>query len=162
MGNRIGNNLVHTGENQELVAALVAQSVSFVIVGGLAISWHSAERTADDLDILVDNSQHNDQSISAALVQLGFDCPPSGSFLSLGIQMPLKRRFYADILTPRSGAPSFLECYEDSVPALLFNIPVRVASIPTLIALKQFAAAQSRDSHAKHMADIEILHRAAA
>ena len=162
MGNRIGHNLVHTGENQRLVAALVAQNVNFLIVGGLAVAWHVHEREADDLDILVEDTEINDQRISDALVRLGFEPSPPGKFLTPGVQMPLKSGFYADILTPKVGAPNFSDCYSDSVQAHLFDIPIRVASIPTLIALKEFSIRQSRDSHDKHMADLALLHRAAA
>ena len=162
MGNRIGDNLVHTGENKELIAALVSQDVRFVIIGGLAISWHFEERVADDLDILIENSEHNDRGMSEVLVQLGLDRPAPGQFLRPGLLMPLKKHFYADILTPRVGAPSFADCYESAAQARLFHIPVRVASVPALIALKEFAATQSLDSHAKHMTDLAILRGSAA
>lgn len=162
MSNRCGDNLMHAGANQRLVAALVAEGVRFIVIGGLAMSWHCPEREADDLDVLLDNSEQNDDRISNALVQLGFNRPPEGKFLSPGVQMPLKHEFYADLLTPQIDSPSFNQCYADSLLTKLFDIPVRVASINTLIVLKEHAIAHAKQGCDKHVGDLTLLRKAAA
>ena len=50
---RFNDNLVHWHSNEELLRALVAENVDFVLIGGLAVAWYCESRQADDLDLLV-------------------------------------------------------------------------------------------------------------
>jgi hypothetical protein len=157
MSNRIGDNLVHFEANAELVRALTGSGVRFVVVGGLAVAWHCAERTADDMDLLVEPTPENSGRISRVLTRLGLSGHSSTSFAKLGLQVPLKSTYYAELLTPKEGTVSFDTANAAAVEAKLFNIPIRIASVSTLIAMKQQAATSADAQRDKHLKDIALL-----
>jgi len=162
MNNRIGDNLVHFGANEELVRALSDAGVKFVVIGGLAVAWHCPERQADDMDLLVDPSAENSARIVAALVKLRLHGFTVDSFARLGLQVPLKGNYYAELLTPTREAPPFVETEAQAVHAKLFNISVRVASVPALIAMKRHAVQVATEQREKHFKDIALLEGHAA
>ena len=131
--NRTGDNLTCTGSNEGVVRALARNDVEFVLVGGLAVAWHCANRLADDMDLLVNPTPENSERIFLALSSLRLDGFMKGSFTRFGLQAPLKQVHYADLLTPSKSGPSFAEVAADAVAGKLFNIPVRVASVHSLI-----------------------------
>jgi hypothetical protein len=51
----------------EVLAALLAAHVDFVIVGGAAVQWHGVERPRHDLDIFIRPSEKNAVALKAAL-----------------------------------------------------------------------------------------------
>jgi hypothetical protein len=155
--NKIGDTLIHTGANKELVLAFVANGVEFVIIGGLAVSWYCADRKADDMDILVNPTPENSARISQALDGLYMNGYTSDSFTKPGLQAPLKQLYYAELLTPQKDGPTYSEVAKDAVEAKLFNIPVRLASVVSLIRLKEQAVASAEAQKDKHLKDIERL-----
>ena len=155
--NRIGENLICTGTNQEVVEALVQNGAEFVVVGGLAVSWHCANRVADDMDLLVNPTRSNSERLSGALNALHLNGFTNDSFARPGIQAPLKQLHYADLLTPRVDGPTYSEVAADAVDAKLFNIPVRVASVRSLIRLKENTVTSLDVEKEKHVEDIELL-----
>ena len=157
MNNRIGDNLIHFGTNEELVSALVSANVRFIVIGGLAVAWHCLTRQADDMDLLVEPSAENSKQISLALTKLQLNGFSDESFAKPGLQVPLKNHYYAELLTPSDDGPKFSELESQAVDAKLFNIPVRVASISTLIAMKQRAAQIEPAQSEKHLRDIRLL-----
>lgn len=159
MNNRIGNNLVHFAANKELVRTLMQNGVRFVVVGGLAIAWHCPERQADDMDLLVDPTPQNSAKVAAALAKLRLLGFTPESFAKQGLQVPLKGSYYAELLTPRQDGLSFAEVEANAVDANLFNVPVRLASVPTLISMKKDAARSAGEQQAKHLKDIELLEK---
>ena len=56
--NWVGNLRTHVSVNEELIRTFVIRNVAFVI-GGLAIAWYSADRQADDMNLLVDSTLKN-------------------------------------------------------------------------------------------------------
>lgn len=157
MNNRIGDNLVHFGANEPLVRALVDAGVRFIVIGGLAVAWHCSERQADDMDLLVDPSAENSARIAAVLTKLHLNGFSVESFARPGVQVPLKRNYYAELLTPRQDSPEFSEFEAHAVDAKLFSIPVRLASASTLIAMKKCAAQVEPAQSEKHLRDISLL-----
>jgi hypothetical protein len=155
--NRFGDTLIHTGSNEELVRAFVSGDVEFVVIGGLAVAWHCPDRQADDMDLLVNPTSENSKRIARILNSLGLQGHNEGTFMKLGVQAPLKERHYAELLTPRLDGPSYSEVAGDSATASLFTVPVRVASIASLIKLKQHAVASLETEVGKHMGDIKRL-----
>lgn len=162
MNNRIGDNLVHFGGNEELVRALSDAGVKFVVIGGLAVAWHCPECQADDMDLLVDPSAENSARIVAALAKLRLHGFTADSFTRLGLQVPLKGNYYAELLTPTRESPSFVVTEAQAVHAKLFNISVRVASVPVLIAMKRHAVQVAAEQREKHFKDIALLEGLAA
>jgi hypothetical protein len=157
MNNRIGNNLVHFAANNELVRILIQNGVKFVVVGGLAMAWHCPERQADDMDILIDPTPQNSAKVAVALAKLRLQGFTPESFSKQGLQVPLKGDYYAELLTPRQDGMTFAEVEANSVQANLFNIPIRLASIKTLILMKKYAALSAGEQQTKHLKDIELL-----
>ncbi len=157
--NKVGDTLIHTGENEELVRAFVNDGIEFILVGGLAVAWYCAERQADDMDLLVNPTRENSQRIHRVLTNLGLSCHRRDSFTRPGLQVPLKSRHYADLLTPKPTGPTFPEVEKDAINAKLFNTPIRLASQAMLIRMKDQAIASEEASIEKHRQDIECLQK---
>ncbi|MDD5410488.1 MAG: hypothetical protein PHF31_03600 [Methylobacter sp.] len=155
--NKIGDTLIHVGANEELVRVFAANSVEFIIIGGLAVAWYCDDRQADDMDLLVNPTTENSARISRALDGLHMNSYTSDSFTKPGLQVPLKRLYYAELLTPQKDGPTYFEVAKDAVDAKLFNIPVRLASVASLIRLKELAVASAETQKDKHIRDIERL-----
>jgi hypothetical protein len=155
--NRVGDNLIHFGANEDLVRRLLGAGVDFIVIGGLAMAWHCPSRKADDMDLLVRPENENSERISRVLDVLGFVGHFQEAFASLGRQMPIKQQYYAELLTPEMDGPSYDEIFQSSVEGKLFGMPVRIASIQAMIALKRRALNAANAQRAKHMADLELL-----
>lgn len=163
--NRVGDTLICTGSNEEIINAFAAHRVNYVVVGGLAVAWYCADRQADDMDLLVDSTPDNSVRIAQALATLPYlnsSCFGSNSFIRPGLQVPLKSYYYAELLTPRKEGPSFSEVAEQAVNAKLFQKPVLIASPASLIRMKEQAVASADKERDKHLKDIERLRKYAA
>jgi hypothetical protein len=160
--NRIGDSLFHSKANEPLVQALVAAGVKFVVIGGLAVSWYCPTRQADDMDLLIEPTVENSTRIANLLARLGNTGFGSEAFAKLGLQVPLKVQFYAELLTPQLGTATFREIEATAVDAKLFSIPVRLASVAVLVQMKKHAAASAAEQQAKHLNDIALLEQHAA
>jgi hypothetical protein len=160
--NKIGDTLIHYGPNEELVRAFIDGGVEFVVIGGLAVAWYCIDRQADDMDLLVNPTSENSKRIARALDGLHMSGFSADSFAKPGLQVPLKQRHYAELLTPRNVGPTYSEIAKLSVDAKLFHIPVRLASVASLILLKEQAIASGGALSDKHLKDIECLKRVAA
>ncbi|WP_151214062.1 hypothetical protein [Pseudomonas fluorescens] len=156
--NRIGDNLICFGANEEIVQALVANNVEFAVVGGLAVAWYCPEREADDMDILINPTPQNSERVFHALSGLNIMEINPDSLSKEGVQIQLKNYHYADIITPPKGGPTFDEIISDSIEGHLFNKPIRIPSIAKLIVLKEHTIATAQCS--KHLKDIELLRHA--
>lgn len=155
--NRIGDSLFCTGANEELIRALTSNAAEFIVIGGLAVAWHCPNRQADDMDLLVNPTLDNSDRICRALSKLNLSGYSSTSFARPGLQVPLKQIHYAELLTPREGDPSYSEVAADAVEAKVFNIPVRVASVASLIRQKERAVVSGESGKDKHLTDIQLL-----
>ena len=56
---------------EELLSALIAHSVRYVVVGGHAIAVHAQPRATKDLDIFIDRRPENAKAVYAALAAFG-------------------------------------------------------------------------------------------
>ena len=155
--NRVGDTLIHFSANEELIRSFVDNAVEFVVIGGLAVSWYCASRQADDMDLFVNPSHENSARISQSLNSFNMSGFTSDSFTKLGLQVPLKKYFYAELLTPQKDGPTYSDIANNAVNAKLFNIPVRLASLMSQIQLKELAVASAETQRDKHIKDIECL-----
>lgn len=73
------------------------------------------------------------------------------------MQLPLKTRHYAEILTPRVDGPSYESVAQSAVQGKVFGISTRIASVASLIELKKLAVASENAAMQKHLRDIELL-----
>jgi hypothetical protein len=157
--NRFGDSLQHTGSNAELVHALTAKHVEFVLVGGLAVAWYCSERSADDMDLLLNPTPENSARVSSALSSVRLHGFSDESFTRPGVQIPLKQHFYAELLTPRAEGPTYSEALVGAEKAKLFDRLVDVASAAVLIRMKELAATSAETQRDKHAKDIECLRK---
>lgn len=158
--NRIGDTLVHFGSNEDLVRHLLVAEVEFVVIGGLAISWYCPDRQADDMDLLVNPTEENSVRIAKALDDLGLEGHLPDSFVTLGRQVTLKQHHYAELLTPEKDGPQYSEISASAVPGKLFGMPVRIASVQSLVGLKRRALDAANRQREKHMSDLALLQNA--
>jgi hypothetical protein len=159
---RINDNLIHWHSNEELVKALVAHSVDFVLIGGLAVAWYCDSRRADDMDLLVAPTLDNSQRIYQALFSLGLSNFESDSFAERAVRATIRDRYHAELLTPAIGGPDYAEVVQSSEPAKLFGVSIRVPSRGMLVRLKLHSIAAKHDGREKHLADVELLLKGAA
>ena len=155
--NRVGDTLIHTGSNRALIEMFASVGVEFLLIGGLATAWYCLDRQADDMDLLVNPSTENSARIARALTKLGISGFSPESFTRLGLQVPLKQTLYAELLTPEPSAKSYAEMAAMASEASLFETPIRVASIQTLIYLKERAIAVAGADTKKHVEDVRVL-----
>jgi hypothetical protein len=154
---RFNDKLIHWHSNEELVRALVAHSVDFVLIGGLAVAWYCDSRQADDLDLLVAPTPENSHRIFQALLSLNLSNFDIDSFTKPGVQARVTERYYAELLTPSTGGPGYTEIAQSSEPAKLLGVPIRVPSRAMLVRLKLYAIAAKHAGREKHLADVELL-----
>ena len=157
--NRVGDTLIHTGSNAELVRVLASSGVEFILVGGLAVAWYCSDRVADDMDLLVNPTPANSARISKVLDGLRMRGYSEKSFTKPGLQVPLKQMHYVELLTPRKDGPSYSEAANDAADAKVFGIPILVASPAVLIRMKEQAATSAEEQRDKHLKDIERLRK---
>jgi hypothetical protein len=161
--NKVGDTLLHFGSNEVLIRALIADDVEFILIGGLAISWYCSDRQADDMDLLVNPTPENSARIFKCLIGLdglnmsGFK---PDSFAKFGLQIPLKGLYYAELLSPQKDGLTYYEVVNDALEAKLFNIPVKLASVASLIRLKEQVLVSENGQAEKHVADIKRLQNA--
>ena len=154
---RFNDNLTHWHSNEELLRALVAESVDFVLIGGLAVAWYCESRQADDLDLLVAPTPENSDRIYRALLSLSLSNFDVDTFAKTAVRVRLEQRYHAELLTPATGGPAYAEIVQSSVPAKLLNVPIRVPSRAMLVRMKLWAIAANHDGREKHLADVELL-----
>jgi len=157
--NRIGDNLHHSGSNEELVKALVKFDAEFILIGGLAVSWYCSSRQADDMDVLVNPTKENSLKVSNALCSLSIPINDfkKDSFSKDGVQAPIKKHYYADIITPVKGGLTYEEIMISTVIGNIFNIPINIPSIENLIKLKESTVASEEKEMSKHQEDLRLL-----
>jgi hypothetical protein len=138
----------------DLLRALLAADVRFMVVGAYAVGIHGRPRATKDLDVWVEPSVENAPKVIRAL--LDFGAPLMGLTASdievpgVGLQIG-KEPLRIDILTKVSG-PSFAEAWAGRIDAP-FGDGVRcpVIGLDALIANKR-AAARPQD-----LADVDAL-----
>lgn len=56
---------------EELLSALIAHKVRYVVVGGHALAVHAQPRATKDLDVFIDRKHENAKAVYAALAEFG-------------------------------------------------------------------------------------------
>jgi hypothetical protein len=145
--------------NQRLLEAFSEANVPFLVIGGLAVHFHVRERVADDLDLVVAPTEEAGRRLLVTLAAVGHP----GHFTleeyaqhSRPAGFPLKNEFYADIFKAEPWF-DFAEHWNEAHDALVFNTPVKVASIRALL----LRLSRLDDPEQKRLRDMELLRRAA-
>ena len=141
---------------QEIFAALAEADARYVVVGGLAVILHGHLRATRDLDLVIGLEPNNCASALAALAKVGLQ--PRLPVTMQDFADPEKRRDWAEqrnmqvfqLWQPGNPLRSvdvfvrepmdFDELWNGSSIKDLDGVPIRVAGIRHLIAMKQVAA----------------------
>jgi len=150
-----------------LLTLLTAARARFVVVGGLAVVLHGFDRLTADVDVVIDLSVDHAKSVIAALV--------AGGYRSLAPVDPMqfadasKRAEWQathgmtvfsmwDTTQRRPSVDLFVESpipfetlYAESVPVDVKGLPVRLAALSHLIAMKKLAG------RPQDLTDIELI-----
>jgi hypothetical protein len=134
---------------ERLLRTLDAHSVDFVVVGGLAAIAHGARRMTLDLDVVPRPDAANYARLAAAVRELGVaaETVVDGTFqqldprddVDLARSRNLSLRTAAgqlDVLNDARAAPAYDELAARSVQLAVAGIPVRVAGLDDLVAMK--------------------------
>lgn len=138
---------------RDMLHALSAEKVRFLIVGAYAMAAHGYPRATMDIDIWVMPSPRNADAVLRALNRFGAplhnltkeDLQKDGTIFQIGVA---PRRI--DIITEASGL-RFKEAYRRSLSINIEGIEVHIPSIDDLIRNKR-AAGRTKD-----LADAEAL-----
>lgn len=155
MGDEIGPSWP-TLRVRDLLAALTAGGVDFVVVGGIAAVLHGSPTITHDLDIVFENSPDNRERLGTVLTGLGAkpfgiddELPFSADARTLDrIQLLTLETFAGriDVMHPPAGSPSYDDLRSAARLTEIEGIDrkVPVAAIDDLIAMKR-AAGRSKD-----------------
>jgi len=140
---------------RDLLAALTASGVRFLVVGAHALAAHGVPRVTGDLDLWVASSPVNASSVWRALADFGAPlatldvterdfCTPD-RVVQLGLPP-----YRIDLMTSISGV-AFEEAWEGRLPGTLFGVPVSFLGRDAFI-LNKRASGRPKD-----LADIRSL-----
>jgi hypothetical protein len=140
---------------RDMLDALRAADVHFLVVGAFAMAAHGVPRATGDIDLFIDATPENAARLIEALRDFGAPLDQHGvtaaDFERPGrvyqIGLPPNR---IDILTRIDGL-TFAEAARDALPATLFGVAVRVPSLRAIIANK------TASGRPKDLVDVEVL-----
>jgi len=139
---------------ETLLNALRSSEVSFVIVGGIAATFHGSSRLTNDLDVVYERSAVNYERVTRALAP--FDpylrgAPPGLPFrfdvetIKRGLNFTLRTSSGdIDLLGELTGVGTYADVLGQSVEAELFGSTCRFINLDGLIRSKR-AAGRAKD-----------------
>lgn len=140
----------------DLLAALVAGGVRFLVVGAHALAVHGVPRGTQDLDVWIDPAPENAARAWSALATFGAplgalgvspeDLQRPGTVIQLGL--PPDR---IDVLTGISGVDAFADAWDDRVEHVVRGLRVPFLGRATLLRNKRASGRR------KDLADVETL-----
>lgn len=131
-------------EAREVLTALVAEGVDFVLIGSMAMAAQGLPRATHDMDFFVSPARENIEKLKRALRTL-FDDPNvdeidaaelAGEYPAVEY-VPPHARFSMDILTRLGEAFVYEDLVAGSEFILLGELPVRVATPQMLYRMKK-------------------------
>ncbi len=131
---------------KEFVECLNSNSVEYLIVGALAVSWHGFPRYSADIDVLVGTSSRNAARLLTAIRQFGFaslditleDFAVSGRVIQLG-----REPHRIDLLTSISGV-TFEEAWQSRCAGTIDGVTVNFIGRTALLRNKE-ATGRAKD-----------------
>ena len=137
-----------------LLSALKNESVSFIIIGGVAATLHGSARLTNDLDVVYERSPENIERLARALAPLNpylRGAPPGLPFrfdpptIKRGLNFTLTTDLGdLDLLGELTGVGSFAAVARESIEATLFGTDYRFINLDGLIRSKR-AAGRAKD-----------------
>lgn len=141
---------------REILAALDAHDVRYVLIGGLAAVLHGAPHVTTDVDVVPEDAKHNLDRLSAALKDLGARIrvtgEPEGVPFDHSSESLARVRIWnlqtdlgdLDLTFEPSGTKGYDDLVRDAVVMQVRGISVAVASLADVIRSKE-AAGRPRD-----------------
>ena len=155
----------------DLFSALHRRRVDYVLIGGLAVSLHGIERATMDIDISIAMTPANTAALIGAAQELRLQpVLPVGLETLADIGQLERWRKERDLLAFALRTPdiagvtvdillfpevSYPDLSARAIELQVNDVPVRLASIPDLIALKQAAARPIDLSDVEHLRKIQ-------
>jgi predicted nucleotidyltransferase len=149
---------------ERLLQALDRHGVDFVVVGGLAAIAHGARRTTLDVDLVPRPGPQNFERLVEAVAELGVEQETAvdGAFQTIhprdDVDLARSRNVSLrtgsgrlDVVNEPRAAPPYDELVARSVELRIAGVPVRVAGLDDLIAMK---TALGRPRDLQDVADI--------
>ena len=140
-----------------ILAALERQQVRFVLIGGVAMSFHGSSHVTDDVDVCYGRDADNLTALVNALAPhhprlrgAPEDLPFLWDTRTLknGLNFTLATDLGAvDLLGEAAGSPAFEVLWGRAIIVDVLGLAVRVASLNDLIAMKQAAGRPKDQSH---------------
>jgi hypothetical protein len=137
-----------------LLAALAEHDVDFVVIGGIAGGAHGSAYPTYDLEVAYARDDDNLERLASAVRALGArlrGAPPDVPFQLDAKALKAGANFTfvtdlgdLDILADPAGAPAYELLKAGATTADIRGLPVRVASLDHLIAMKE-AAGRTKD-----------------
>jgi hypothetical protein len=151
---------------QQILAAFAEQNVRVVMIGGVAMRLHGSAHITDDVDFCYARDRANLDALARALAphhpklrgapdDLPFiwDTRTLQGLLNITLKTDIG---IVDMLGEAAGVDSFEGLWNRSVLMEAHGLPVRVASIDDLIAMKRAA---NRVKDRNHILELEALRR---
>jgi hypothetical protein len=135
---------------ERIVAALNANDVAYVIVGGLAVAAHGVIRATRDVDLVPEPSTENLDRLAATLVDLGAEHPVDGTLsgpaLARPVSFKLRTRFGdTQVLNRMPAIPAYAKLRAAAIRVDIGNGAIAVVcSLADLRAMK-VASGRPRD-----------------
>ena len=138
----------------ELLRALVARGVDFVVVGGLAMIGHGSTRPTYDVDICYATDPVNLEALAAVMVELGAKLrgvheevpfvPDARTLRQTSILTLTTPEGEIDLLVGPAGAPTYSELRQRARRIDVDGVAVLIASLDDLESMKR-AAGRPKD-----------------
>jgi hypothetical protein len=146
---------------QELVAALNAADVAYVIVGGIAVAAHGVVRATADLDVVPQASPEKLERLARALTHLGAEHPIDGALTGPSLARPVTFKLltrYGDVqvLNPMPSVPPYEQLRQNAVLVDLGQD--RLAPVCSLADLRAMKLASGRPRDLVDVAELDELH----
>ena len=135
---------------ERIVAALNADDVAYVLVGGLAVAAHGVVRATRDVDLVPEPSADNLDRLSYTLIRLGAEHPIEGTLTGASLARPvsfkLRTRFGdVQVLNRMPSVPPYAHLRERAITVeLAAGATAVVCSLADLRAMK-LASGRPRD-----------------
>jgi predicted nucleotidyltransferase len=149
---------------EEIISALIAAGVRFVVIGGVAATVHGSTRLTNDIDLCYDASPDNMAALTMQLrswdaylrgVETGLPFVLDEHTLRSAPMLTLTTRIGdIDVMDRVPGIGGYAEALEASEPVRIGTTEFRSLTLPALIASKRAA---DRPKDREHLLELEAI-----
>jgi hypothetical protein len=145
---------------ERILAALAAEHIALVVIGGLAVAAHGVVRATRDLDIVPEPDDGNLDRLAHALTALGAEHPIDGVLTGASLARPASfklrtRHGDVQVLNRMAAVPPYARLRTD---AILVEIGTTTAAVCSLADLRAMKLASGRPRDLVDVAELDELH----